>query len=138
MPGDKRPETIVIMKNTTKSLIILTALLAAGSSPVSAQNSELDQLKASMKSMEQTIEQMKQKIAELEKQQAKAPVPAATNALEKTSESIQTLLKVAAGEPVGEKSPITYRGALNDQQEAASRPKDYTLGTTYHGFIPIP
>ena len=126
------------MKNTTKSLIILTALLAAGSSPVSAQNSELDQLKAAMKSMEQTIEQMKQKIAELEKQRTQAPAPVATNALEKTSESIQTLEKVAAGEAIGEKSPITYRGAMNDQQEAASRPKDYTLDPTYRGFIPIP
>ena len=33
---------------------------------------------------------------------------------------------------------MTYRGALNDQQEAASRPKDFTLDPTYQGFIPIP
>jgi hypothetical protein len=46
--------------------------------------------------------------------------------------------KVAAGETVGQQSPVTYRGALNDQQEAASRPRDFTLDPKYQGFIPIP
>ena len=27
---------------------------------------------------------------------------------------------------------------MNDQQEAASRPKDYTLDPKFQGFIPIP
>src|SRR5262249_223884 len=90
--------------------------------------------------MEKTIEQMKQKISDLEKQtaQAPAPVPVGTNALAANSPSIQTLEKAAEGQPIGEKSPITYRGALNDQQEAASRPKHFTLDPTYRGFIPVP
>jgi hypothetical protein len=46
--------------------------------------------------------------------------------------------KVAAGEDVGHQSPVTYRGALDDKQEAASRPKDFTLDPKYQGFIPIP
>src|SRR5215469_17212222 len=104
---------------TTKALIAAITLLVAGSAPVSAQNSELDQLKAQMKAMEQTMEQMKQKIADLERQKAQAPPAAPTNSLESTSPSIQTLEKVAAGQQVSEKSPITYRGAMNDQQEAA-------------------
>ena len=123
---------------TTKSLMIVTALLAAGSIPVSAQNSELDQLKETVKSMEQTMEQMKQKIADLERQKAPAPTVTKTNAIEAKSLSYQTLEKAAEGQPIGEKSPVTDRGAMNDQQEAASRPKDYTLDPTYRGFIPVP
>jgi hypothetical protein len=33
---------------------------------------------------------------------------------------------------------VTYRGALDDKQEAASRPKDFTLDPKFEGFIPIP
>jgi hypothetical protein len=130
---------MIMTPKSTNRLILAAALLLAASVPAPAQNSELDQLKQTMKAMEQTIEQMKQKIADLEKQQAQAPAPAAvaTNTLA-ASPSIQAMEKVAAGQPIGEKSPITFRDALNDQQEPASRPKDYTLDPFYHGFIPIP
>jgi hypothetical protein len=118
-----------------KTLMIGTALIVGMGTSAPAQNAELEQLKANMKLMEQTIEQMKQKIADLEK---RPPPPiAGTNMLE-TSPSIQTLEKVAAGEKVASQSPITYRGAFNDQQEAASRPKDFTLDPKFQGFIPIP
>jgi hypothetical protein len=118
--------------------MIATALLVAGRVSVSAQNSELDQLKQTMKTMEQTIEQMKKKIAELEEKAQSAPPVASRTQMESNSPSIQALEKVAAGQKVSEKSPVTYRGALNDQQEAASRPKDYTLDPTYQGFVPVP
>jgi len=124
--------------NTTKSLILSAALVAAGNLHSFGQNSELEQLKAQMKTMEQTIEQMKQKISELERTKPATAASMGTNPLEMNSPSIQTVEKVAAGQSIGEKSPITYRGALNDQQEAASRPKDYTLDPTYQGFIPVP
>src|ERR1041384_6136631 len=104
----------------TKSLTLAISLLAAGSITTSAQDSELEQLKNTMKSMEQQMEQMKQKIADLERAKAVAPTPAGTNTLEASSKSIQTLEKVAAGEQVSQKSPVTYRETLNDQQEAAS------------------
>jgi hypothetical protein len=123
---------------TTKNLMIVGVLLLVGSLPALAQPSELDQLKQAVKSMEQTIQELKQKIADLEKHQAATPSPARTNALEAHSASTQTLEKVAEGQQVSEKSPITYRGAMNDQQEAASRPKDFTLDPTYQGFIPVP
>jgi hypothetical protein len=128
------------MKRKIASLTFAAALLTAGTTTTPAQNSELDQLKSTIKAMEQTIEQMKQKIADLEKR----PTPAAaapmagTNALEAASPSIQTLEKLAAGKMVASQSPITYRGALNDQQEAASRPKDFTLDPKFRGFIPVP
>jgi hypothetical protein len=119
-----------------KTIIVTAALLTAAKVPIPAQTSELEVLKAKMKAMEQAMEEMKQKIAELEKQ--KTPVPPVTNAVAANSASMRTIEKIAEGQTVGEKSPVTYRGALNDQQEAASRPKDYTLDPTYQGFIPIP
>src|SRR5262249_1997164 len=127
---------------TTQSLMVATALLVAGSIPAWAQKSELDQLKEQVKAMEKTIEQMKQKIDDLEKAKAQPPpvtttvVP--TNAVEASSRSYRTIEKVATGQQVSEKSPVTYRSTLNDPQEAASRPRDYTLDPTYQGFIPIP
>jgi hypothetical protein len=123
---------------TIKAMIILTALLTGGVVPVWGQNAELEQLKEAVKAMQQTIDQMKQKIADLEKQKAQPPAPVVTNALEATSPSVHTLEKVAEGQAIGEKSPVTYRGALNDQQDAASRPKDFTLDPTYQGFVPVP
>src|SRR5215471_920139 len=127
---------------TTKPLIIATALIAAGAMTASAQNADLDQLKSQVRTLEQTINELKQKIADLEKAKA-APPPAPTpapprSALETNSPSIQALEKVASGEKIAAQSPVTYRGALNDQQEAASRPKDYTLDPTFRGFIPVP
>jgi len=108
-----------------------------------AQNADLEELKTQVKSLEQTINELKQKIADLEKAKAAQPPPAPApvpvhSALETNSPSIQSLEKVAAGQPIAEKSPVTYRDAMNDQQEAASRPKDYTLDPTFRGFIPVP
>jgi hypothetical protein len=123
-----------------KTIVLAAALVAAGSINTLAQTSELDELKAKMKAMEQTMEEMKQKIAELEKQKAAAPAPVPTRAsvLESNSPSMQTLEKVAEGETVARQSPVTYRGAFNDQQTPASRPNDYTLDPTLQGFIPVP
>jgi hypothetical protein len=46
--------------------------------------------------------------------------------------------KAAAGEDVGHASLVQDRGALNDQQEGAPRPNDYTLDPKYRGFVPVP
>jgi len=114
-----------------------------------AQSAEdFQQLKALMEQMQKTIEAQNARIAELEKKQTvsnAAPshdvvgsTVATTNQFESKSPSIQVMEKILAGEQVAPKSPITYRHTLNDQQEAASRPKDYTLDPEFHGFIPIP
>jgi len=121
----------------TKSLIMGIALLVAWSNSASAQNADVEDLKAKLKAMEQTMMEMKQKIAELEKEKTKAPPPA-TDAVTAASPSIKTIEKIAAGEKVAQQSPVTFRGAMNDQQEAASRPKDFTLDPKFQGFIPIP
>jgi hypothetical protein len=120
--------------NIIRPLAAAAAILIAFSA--SAQQSEIDQLKNQMKAMEQTMEQMKQKIADLEKE--KAAAPAATNALTEASPSVKSLEKVAAGSTLGTQSPVADRRALNDQQEGAPRPKDHTLDPKYRGFIPIP
>ena len=128
-------------KRAVLAVAFLTAALAA--SAVRAQTAEeFQQLKALVEKMQKTIEAQNARIADLEKDKAArvviAPAVVPTNRLEAASPSIQTMEKVAEGGQVGEQSPITYRDALNDQQEAASRPKDYTLDPKYRGFIPVP
>ncbi len=100
---------------------------------LNAQSDEaFNQLKAMVEEMKKTIETQSARIAELEKAvktnvpppvpPTPPPAPATTvivtNRLE-ASRSYQTLEKVAAGEHVSSKSPVTYRDAMNDQQEAA-------------------
>ena len=91
------PSTIKAIMKTTKSLLIATALLTAGSIPASGQSSELDQLKQTIQGMEKTIEQMKQKIADLEKQKTPAAEVIATNKLEASSASIRRPGKSGSG-----------------------------------------
>jgi hypothetical protein len=125
------------MKNIPlKTLIVAVAMLSTGITSTVAQTSDIDELKAQMKAMEQTMEQMKQRIADLEKQKAAQP-PAPTNTMA-GSPSMVLMEKIAEGQSIGHQSQVTNRGALNDQQEAASRPKDYTLDPKYQGFIPVP
>src|SRR5262249_46296556 len=113
------------------------------------QNSDLDDLKTQLKSMQKTMEEMQKKIDQLEKEKAAQPPPAPTpapaptptpaqSALEKGSPSVQTLQRVAEGQQVGHASPVTPRENLNDQQVAAPRPGDLTLDPKYNGFIPVP
>lgn len=117
------------------AVAIVSAVLA-GPTSLSAQTAEdFEQLKALVLQMQKTIAEQNQRIADLEKAQAAPVMPGYT--LE-ASPSILTLEKVAAGENVGELSPVTYRLAMNDQQDAASRPMDYTLDPKFRGFIPVP
>src|SRR6185436_12346272 len=99
---------------------------------------EFKQLKTMMEQMQKTIEAQNARIAELEKGKAAAKPSVMPGVTAETSPSIRTVEKVAAGGSIGHQSPVTFRDALNDQQEAASRPKDFTLDPKYQGFIPIP
>jgi len=131
---------------------ILAAVLTASALTAPALHAqsaeEFNQLKALVEQLQKTIDTQNQRISDLEKQKGAAPssaptaAPGATTATPPSvvanSPSIQVIEKAAAGEAIGQKSPVTYRGAMNDQQEAASRPKDYTLDPTYQGFIPVP
>jgi hypothetical protein len=116
---------------TTKSLLVVAALVAAGTVTAPAQPSDLDQLKATMQSMQKTMEQMQQKINELEMQKGIAPAPV-TNAG-------QGVVFTTPTKPiVGHASPVADRANMNDQQAAAPRLNDQTLDPKYRGFFPIP
>ena len=125
------------LQNKSAALFVTAlACLAAGTLSVRAQPSEIDELRSRMQEMERTLGEMKQKLAELERQKAGAPA-SPTNVL-KSSGSVRDVEKIAEGGTLGEQSPVPYQHNLNDQQEAAARPKDYTLDTKYLGFIPVP
>jgi hypothetical protein len=130
-------KTTLKIRNRLVSGLAASVALGVFTTPIArAQSSEeLQQLKATMQQMQKSMEEMQKKIAELEKEKAAA---AAKSAIERTSPSYQALEKVAAGQPIGTASPVGQRPALNDQQEGAQRPKDFTLDPTYRGFLPIP
>jgi hypothetical protein len=123
---------------------LATAVVSLAALAAQAQTAEeFKQLKTMVEQMQKTIDAQNRRIADLEKSKASPPATNTPPALmpgvnAETSPSLRTVEKVAAGQDEGEQSPVTYRGALNDQQDAASRPKDFTLDPTYHGFIPIP
>jgi hypothetical protein len=132
-----------------KQKLIMAALLAIFFAVPTARAQtaeEFQQLKVTVEQMRKIIDAQNARITELEKNKTAPAPPIATQAprvtssdkLQASSPSIQTLEKIAIGEQVAEQSPVTYRGALNDQQEAASRPKDYTLDPKFQGFIPVP
>lgn len=144
-----KPITIVSEKHWPWSALITLSLAVLCGVRLGAQTAEdIQRLKAMVEQMQKTIEAQNVRIAELESNKVSQSQPVTnaatalfdkwTNRLQSNSPSIQTVEKVAVGELIGHQSQVTYRGALNDQQEAASRPKDYTLDPTYQGFIPIP
>jgi len=119
-----------------------------------ARASEIDELKATIQSMQKSMEQMQNRITELErenhkqKQQAAAsraaPPPAAvvapaagpTSASASGTQVVTIALTTVTIE--GRASQIKDRPAMDDQQEAAPRPNDLTLDPKYRGFVPIP
>lgn len=118
----------------------MAMLVAAGALPsANAQTAEdFEQLKALVLEMQKTIAAQDQRIKELEQSGGAAASASVKQSVLDSSASVQTLEKVAAGEMVGSLSPVTYRPSMNDQQDAASRPMDYTLDPSFRGFIPVP
>src|SRR5947208_2057079 len=113
-----------------RALALIAGVAALSGSALHAQTAEeFQQLKAAVQQMQKTIDGLNSKIDELEKAKAAPPPPAppvvapppsvpATNNLAKSSPSIQTMEKIAAGQAVSERSPVEYRHTLNDPQEA--------------------
>ena len=87
-----------------------------------------------MQQMQKNMEEMQKKIAELEKEKT-AAASAIAPVRAPTSPPSKTLEKVAAGEDIGTASLVVHRPALNDQQEGAQRPKDYTLDPEVPGLL---
>ncbi len=100
---------------------------------------EIAQLKAMIEQLQKTVAAQNARISELEKHHPDIPAASAgAAAVAANSPSQKTIETVAAGGTVGHASQTDNRGAMNDQQEAAGRPKDYTLDPSYKGFIPVP
>jgi len=98
------------------SLMLASLLILANAPALYAQSAETDQLKATVKSLDQAVQELKAKVADLEKQKAYVP----------------------AEQPTGHVSQVIYRQTYIDNQVAAPRPDDLTLDPQYRGFIPIP
>jgi len=116
---------------TTKSVLLIAALVAAGTVTAPAQSTDLDQLKAAMHTMQTNMEAMQQKINELEMEKGAAAAPG-TNAAEGVS------FTTPPKPIIGNASPVADRGNLNDNQEEAQRLNDLTLDPQYRGFVPVP
>jgi hypothetical protein len=115
-----------------------------------AHASELDELKATIQSMQKSMEQMQARIDELERENHKqkhqvaasraalpAPAQEATPSSAPGSNQVVTIAPTAVTIE-GRASEIKDRPAMDDQQEAAPRPNDLTLDPKYRGFVPIP
>jgi hypothetical protein len=137
-------------KNNKTSLLTLFVFLAV---LATARASEIDELKATVQAMQKSMEQMQQKIAELEqenhkqKEQAAASratpaavtqVPAPGPTPEGVSGNQVVTIAPTAVTIEGRASEIKDRPAMDDQQESAPRPNDLTLDPKYRGFVPIP
>jgi hypothetical protein len=146
------PEIAIFLTN--RSFLVVVGLLVAIGSTAPARASELDDLKATMQSMQKTMEQMQKKITELEKENQKQkqaerstaphaalPVPAegptASTGPTPPGNQVVTIAPTAVTIE-GHASEITQRPAMDNQQEAAPRPFDLTLDPKYRGFINIP
>ena len=90
-------------RNVCTSLMIAGILTLANAPGLYAQSTETDQLKATVKSLDQAVQELKLKVADLEKTNNLVP---------------------AEQQPVGHVSPVIYRRTFIDNQEAAPRPDD--------------
>ena len=138
-------KTRVQATNQTRCLAMLAAaLIVCATPPARAQTAEeFKQLKSVVEQMQKTIDAQNARIAELEKTRAGQPAANAPAAVvpvvaAAASPPVHALAKVAAGQDVGEQSPVTFRDTFNDQQTGAPRPGSQTLDPKYKGFFPIP
>jgi len=117
-------------------------LWLAGATLASAQPEragEVDAIKRTLDEQEETIRELRGRVAELEGEAE--PQPAAVSAPgpdEETGEAPSPAEDAEEEIRKGRRSPVIYRRALNDRQAAAARAGDYTLDPDYRGFIPVP
>lgn len=137
-----------------RSVILSVTLFVFFVSVLPARAAELDELKATIQSMQKSMQQMQARIDELERENHKQtqhasasktvpaaqPAPAvATEGTASAPASDQTVTIAPTAVTIeGRASEIKDRPAMDDQQEAAPRPNDLTLDPKYRGFVPIP
>jgi DcaP outer membrane protein len=141
----------MIKRHSVVSSALFLVLVIGFRAPAFA--SEIDDLKTEMRVMQQSMDQMRKRLSELEqenqkhKQQAaasvKAPAPPAEGPrtapplIDANGNAVVTIVPQTR-QLEGHASEVTQRPAINDQQEAAPRPNDLTLDPKYRGFVPIP
>jgi len=134
------------MKTRKTVCCLIAVALLMGPVVCASADDVVEQLQSAVKAMQKTIEELQQKVADLEKQKGVAPAPTAsaptatapTATATTTGTSEKVTFPPAVKEIVGQPSPITDRRNLNDQQDPAQRPNDLTLDPKYRGFIPVP
>ena len=144
------------MRTNHKVLLIVSVALLVSVGPIAtARASELDDLKVQMQAMQKGMEQMQQKIAELEKENQKqkrqataaaktapppAPAEGPATGLPSVDANGNQIVTIAPPTVTieGHASEVRDRTAMDDQQESAPRPNDLTLDPKYRGFVPIP
>ena len=144
------------MIKNKKSVAITLTVFVSFVAVTPARASELDELKATIQSMQKSMEQMQARIAELEQENHKqkqhaaasrtapsvpaavaAPAAGSASAPPASGDQVVTIAPTAVTIE-GRASEIKDRPAMDDQQEAAPRPNDLTLDPKYRGFVPIP
>ncbi|HEY6153389.1 MAG TPA: DcaP family trimeric outer membrane transporter [Candidatus Udaeobacter sp.] len=143
------------MINSSKSVALNLAVFVSFLVAIPARASEIDELKATIQSMQKSMEQMQARISELEQENHKqkkqtaasrsAPPPvtgtvepaAAPPSVGESGTQVVTIAPTAVTIE-GHASQIKDRPAMDDQQEPAPRPNDLTLDPKYRGFVPIP
>jgi len=131
-------------RSIKSSIIWLLALVAFTPSLLAAE----DDNKQEIEELKRAVESLQKRVKELEAGQAPpaapapaaappaaAPAPVVAKPGEAPSPAEEAEAKMAT---YGRQSPVNYRGNVDDKQEAAARPGDYTLDPQYRGFIPIP
>ena len=115
-------------------VFLAAALCTAVQAQAPAQDqSEVQQLKAMVESLQKTVQQLNTRIAVLEEE--KAAVPTAQPA---PAPQAQQVVPAPASIPEGHASPVTLRDSFNNEQLAAPRLNDLTVDPKYQGFFRIP
>ncbi len=124
------------MKPGVVVCLVVTALLV---SPriVRAASQEVEELKKQVQMLQERIEQLERREGQAVPAAAQ-PAPPPTTAKPGLAPSPAEEAEAKMREVHGHQSPVTYRSNLDDKQEAAPRPEDFTLDPHYRGFIPIP
>jgi DcaP outer membrane protein len=139
-------------------LIVVTSVALAGALPA-ASSSSLLAADPEVEALNEQVKVLEKKVAELEKDKAKAAAAAAAGGAARTA-SFQQPMNDQAGAaprptvpgqaqpvpeedqppaiPPGRPSPVPPRDTFNDEQEAAPRPDDLLLSNKFRGFIPVP
>ncbi|MCW5551399.1 MAG: porin [Verrucomicrobiae bacterium] len=125
------------------------AVLAAGlPAPACAQNTaELEKLKATVKAMEQTIQEMNRKISELEREkvavpapppaQTEAPNPGVPPATHPGVASPASKTEVPKSDLAEQATQVPYQDTIHEDQISAPRPGNAPLDPTYQGFMQL-